>query len=276
MAVEMQRPLGAAVLYFFCLVLQPLSSLAQGIGPDPFPGIRGEDQREMIDSWDAPWSSIGRINVAGFRSTSMCTGTLVAPDVVLTAAHCVFNRITTKPFPANKIHFVAGVRRDKHLAHAVARCVAMPEGYRFARKPMLAETLQDIAFIYLTKPLDVPVVQTVDLSETGGLEGSGPDFTSVGYYRDRPYLPSAHSGCEIVAEQEGVWLTNCNTNYGGSGGPALIEVEGKARVAAVVIGATEDKYSIAVPISSWPSLERENSCNSRAGLNALEDTAENQ
>lgn len=232
---------------------------AAPLGPDPFPGIRGADQREMIDSWESPWSAIGRINIAGFRQTSMCTGTLIAPDVVITAAHCLFNRITGNAHPVDRIHFVAGVRRDEYLANTTVACIAVAQDYRFNRKPLLSETRSDMALLYLKEPISgIPSVPTVDVR--GDVIATGPFFASVGYYRDRPFLPSIHRGCEIISEQDGIWLTNCNTNYGGSGGPALIEIDGEARVAAVVIGATEDKYSIAIPISSWPDLQTDNAC----------------
>ncbi|MDN3719670.1 trypsin-like serine protease [Roseibium salinum] len=69
------------------------------------PSISRAAELEVIDSTQAPWPSIGRVNVAGFRSTSMCTGTLIAPTVVLTAAHCLHDLRTLKPFPADDVLF---------------------------------------------------------------------------------------------------------------------------------------------------------------------------
>ena len=46
---------------------------------------------EIADPSVWPISAVGLVAVARFSSKSYCTGTLVAPKLVLTAAHCLFN-----------------------------------------------------------------------------------------------------------------------------------------------------------------------------------------
>ena len=59
----------------------------------------------MIEQLSPPWGAIGQINVTGYRRTIMCTGSLIAPNVVISAAHCVMDPWSRKPFTSIKFIF---------------------------------------------------------------------------------------------------------------------------------------------------------------------------
>lgn len=221
-------------------------------GPDPYPGIIGKDDREILDTWESPWSAIGRINVAGYRSKSMCTGTLIAPDLVLTAAHCLYDSRTQKAHLPSKLNFVAGVRRDKYLAHTTAKCTHKLPGYSFSPKPSLKQAAQDVAIVVLAKPLDIPPFPLAQQA----VKQVPDQLTSAGYARDRPFLLATDSTCTPLKSSKSLWLTDCDTNYGGSGGPVIVQENDELRVAAVMIGSAQKRYSIAVPIAVWENLTK--------------------
>ena len=84
------------------------------------PGIVGTDDRRAIDQLSAPWAAIGQVNVTGYRRLRKCTGSLVASNLVITAAHCVIDPWRRRPFPLAQIHFLFW-RVSEGLAGSVIR-----------------------------------------------------------------------------------------------------------------------------------------------------------
>jgi len=54
------------------------------------------------------WEAVGRLDLDG---RGFCTGALIAPDLVLTAAHCMFDRASGSEVDPSRIEFHAGLRK---------------------------------------------------------------------------------------------------------------------------------------------------------------------
>jgi len=98
-----------------------------------------------------------------------CTGTLIAPDVVLTAAHCV-EEAKTKGYT---LHFGTGVPSDPKVLVPAEEAVMHPA---FASSAQRVYAF-DVAYVVLSSPVrNVPVATIAD-----GPHEAGCDYVATGY-----------------------------------------------------------------------------------------------
>ncbi|MEM7025235.1 MAG: trypsin-like serine protease [Pseudomonadota bacterium] len=195
----------------------PVEAAAQSTR-EALPGIVGQDDRVALDPTSWPWHALGRVNQG---TGAHCTGTLIAEDRVLTAAHCVHHARTGRPLRPRELHFVAGYRRGDYLAHARGKAVVAAPDYAYVREPTLEEVARDWALIRLDRPLAITPIPMRSLPADSMHEGR---LQRAGYSQDRAHLLSIHDGCHVrqrLAEGR-VLFTDCDGTRGDSGSPILL------------------------------------------------------
>jgi len=220
------------------LALGLLLGTGGAAGAAELPGIQGADDRRPVISggpsasgtYPWPWQAIGRIN----RETGgFCTGTLIAPDLVLTAAHCLSSRSLGRLRP-HSLHFVAAYRFGTYDGHGRIAQVFRP---RDREGPT-----GDFAVLRLTAPLDIRPVPLADPIDARRHPAVHAKVVLAGYSQDRPHLLAVDEHCIMLGmATDPIWRHDCDGPKGSSGGPVLVGAEqdgGAPRVAGISIGFT--------------------------------------
>jgi V8-like Glu-specific endopeptidase len=186
---------------------------------------------EIADPSIWPISAVGAVTVALFHRIKSCTGTLVAPKLVLTAAHCLFNG--EQPVHSGNIVFLAGMNKGVPAAHSVAKRLVISPGFD-PGSPTQDRIANDWAVVVLSDALSIrPIPVKAATPDQFRAFSNLPSTLQIGYGRDRPYLPSIVRDCPVSEGPDArIFKHRCLTNFGYSGAPILAEIDGST----VVIG----------------------------------------
>ena len=201
------------------------------------------------------WMAVGRLDIKG---AGFCTGTLVAPTLVLTAAHCLYDKATGKRVDPGDIEFLAGWRLGRALAYRTARQAVAHPGFQFSRNQNIGGNVaervsNDVALIELWQPIRHVSVMPFD---TGDQPRRGEKVGVVSYAQDRAEAPSLQQVCSVMSRQAGVMVMSCDVNFGASGAPVFSFAGERPRIVSVVAAkASMDGQSVAIGTAVEQSLQ---------------------
>lgn len=237
--------------------------------PDLEPGTRAIINGSPAGAGDYPMTGTmildGDFRGYGQMRMYVCSATLIAPDVVLLAAHCVSEQ-TYEMYGLQRINEIRFTRDEDVSAYDGQRLVDWPAGSipaaewvwhdRFNINTMgmgLAQNY-DIALLFLATPItDVPYAYVVTAEEASQVvEGASVEIVGWGYeegdYNASTEYGHKNMGTTVIGPlnewemQIGPAQTDVRKCHGDSGGPTFMTVTTDSPETTRQIGVTSHAY----------------------------------
>ena len=252
---------------FVILVILAAATACAERSADP-PVATGKVQSAVVGGDIEPgWPSVGALTLRmpgyGYLGT-FCSGTLIAPSWVLTAAHCVTPDPSQgfDPQPENMMFYVgpdarrgAGGWPTEGTLHEVDAIFPHPQYSSI-------EQSDDIGLVHLTEPVaEVPPIPFnvsvfreawlgVDVFYVGYGVDDGDNHTGEGVRRSTTLAVYAFYPTTYYTR-----YVDSNVCFGDSGGPGLMELDGEWQIVGVVSGGTAENcmggYDVATRVDAY-------------------------
>jgi protease YdgD len=176
------------------------------------------------------WEAVGRLNLDG---RGYCSASLIAPDTVLTAAHCLFDPEEGDRIDPTTFTFHAGLRDGESIAQSRVTRAVVPDRYDPADQGSAESVRHDVALLELADPIPATTADPFPLARGAA---AGHPVTVLSYGAGRSNAMSREIGCTVLAAGKGLIAFDCQAEPGASGAPIFDMTGPSPRILSIVSG----------------------------------------
>lgn len=237
------------VRYFLFFLLVSGGALAQNSG------LERLTRADQITSWKA----VGRVDIG---ESGYCTGTLIAADLVLTAAHCLYDHAGRSVEPA-KIMFRAGFADGSSIAESSVQRMVAHADYVPSKngRSTLKQVMHDVALLQLSSPVSTSLAPPFAVSSPG----HGDEVSVVSYAQGRSEALSWQRACSVLGRRSGLIAMDCDVTFGSSGAPVFDRSQGRGQIVSIISSGGRDGSRVVALGMELPQLISDLKAQLRAG-----------